>query len=739
MQASQRPLQAAGNAFSNIKLVPAAKYGIFRTPVPLTCQIMSLQKTILSLCALIGGALPAFPQASETVRVEHVEATLVGEMTHLQPGTPYRLGLLLRHDENWHTYWKSSATGYPTSIEWELPEGFTVSDISWPTPKVYAFQGLTDYVYEGETLLMVTLTPPDSIDSDSVTLGFTAEWLMCEDICIPASMESTLTLPVNPSPPSPSSAWEGVFIAADRALPAAPGPSYSLSATHTGRTLFLEISGNLPSSIYFFDEQAVIKPTPEQDFRRIDDQTGQLAFELADTEASPPPRLTGVLKAPDGWPDLDGARGMAIDLPLTRADPTASTQSGTFSFAILPLAFLGGLILNLMPCVFPVLGIKIMGFVGQAGSGRAKVVAHGLTFTAGVLLSFWLLAAVLLLIRSGGNQLGWGFQLQSPAFVLALIFLLFGFALNMSGLFEFGQSAVGVGSDLTAKSGYGGSFFSGVLATVVATPCAAPFLAPALGAALTLPPAASFLVFTFIAAGLSTPYLLLSLFPGLIDRLPRPGPWMETFKQVMSFLLYATVAFLLWVIAGQLTDAGGYSVFSLLNVFLSLVLLALGLWIFGRWGAFHRRRPVRIKAAAATALVIGASLMTGFSAVQKQSNTETNFVWQDWEPGKAQSLAEEGKIVYIDFTARWCVTCQTNKATIFSSREVRERFADESVVALKADWTNQDNRISEALAKFGRSAVPFNLVYGPGTDSPQVLPEILTPGVVLDALRQAAP
>ena len=699
---------------------------------------MSLQKTLIFIFAFLGGALSLYPQASETVRREHVEATLIGEKTHLQPGTPYRLGLLLRHDENWHTYWKSSATGYPTSIEWDLPEGFTVDDINWPTPKVYPFQGLTDYVYDGEILLIVTLNPPASLETDSITLGFSADWLMCEDICIPATMEAALTLPVETSPPEPSPAWVDTFSRADRALPKPPGP-YSLKAFHTDRTIILEVRGDIPSEIYFFDDQAVIKPTPEQNFRKIDDRTVQLSFDLAETEESVPGRLTGVLKAPRGWPELDDVQGITIDLPISRADPIPDTQSETFSAAILPLAFLGGLILNLMPCVFPVLGIKIMGFVGQAGAGRAKVIAHGLTFTAGVLLSFWILAAVLLLIRSGGNQLGWGFQLQSPAFVLALTFLLFAFALNMSGLFEFGQSAVGVGSGLTAKSGYAGSFFSGVLATVVATPCAAPFLAPALGAALTLPPAASFLVFTFIAAGLSTPYLLLSLFPGLIDRLPRPGPWMETFKQVMSFLLYASVAFLLWVITGQLTDASGYGAFSLLNVFFSLVILALGLWIFGRWGAFHRRKPVRIKAALATLLVLGASFMIGFSAVQKQSNPETTFVWQDWQPGKAERLAAEGRVVYVDFTARWCVTCQTNKATIFSSREVRERFADESVIALKADWTNQDNRISKALAQYGRSAVPFNLVYGPGTDSPQVLPEILTPGIVLDALREAAP
>lgn len=655
-------------------------------------------------------------------------------MSHLQAGVPYRVGLLLSHDPGWHTYWKSTATGYATSIDWDLPPGFTVSGLSWPVPKVYDFQGWTEYVYEGKILLTATITPPDSLEGTYVEIPFEADWLMCEAVCIPGKATSSIRLPVSEGPAQPTS-WASLFQQADATLPVEPD-GYALAAWSEGRSVILQVSGDLPADPYFFDAAGVFKPSLEMEILRPAEDRIRIRLPLDPATNEVPKSLVGVLKASEGWPSADGRSGLKVDIPIETQAPAASGPG--LSAGLLLLAFVGGLILNLMPCVFPVIGIKIMGFVGQAGSSRAKVISHGLTFTAGVLISFWILAGVLLVLRSGGSQLGWGFQLQSPVFVLALTFLLLAFGLNMSGLFEFGQSAVGVGSELTGKQGFAGSFFSGVLATVVATPCAAPFLAPALGAALTLPPATSFLVFTFIGAGLSLPYLMLSAFPGLVDRLPRPGPWMETFKQFMSFLLYATVAFLLWVLAGQLTDTGGYPVFAFLKVLLSLVILAFALWVFGRWAAYHRKLPVRASGTLVAATLIVAALLTGFSGTQAPDQESAAVKWETWEPGKAESMASEGKIVYVDFTARWCVTCQTNKATVFSSRAVLDKFEELKVVTLKADWTNQDPQISRALAAHGRSAVPFNLVYGPGLDAPLPLPELLTPGIVLEAIDEAS-
>jgi thiol:disulfide interchange protein DsbD len=336
------------------------------------------------------------------------------------------------------------------------------------------------------------------------------------------------------------------------------------------------------------------------------------------------------------------------------------------------------------------------------------------------------LAGVLALLRQGGAQLGWGFQLQSPAFVFALAALMLIFALNMSGVFEFGLSATGVGSNLQSKSGLAGSFFTGVLATVVATPCSAPFLAPALGAALALSVGESFLIFTAIALGLATPYLLLSIFPQAVRVLPRPGAWMETFKQFMAFPLYATVGYLLWVLAGQTTDSG------LLMAVFGLVLVAMGIWFYGRWnapGASPRRARFGLIAGVAV-LALGG--WTGWP----QPAAANEIVWEKWSPETVAQLRASGRIVYVDFTARWCATCQANKKLVFHSDEVLNYFRDQNIATLRGDWTNKDPQITNELAKYDRSAVPFNVIWIPGKEDPKILPELLTPGLVLDALKK---
>jgi thiol:disulfide interchange protein DsbD len=419
-----------------------------------------------------------------------------------------------------------------------------------------------------------------------------------------------------------------------------------------------------------------------------------------------------------------GAAGAAQTSKLQTPDSKpASGLAGT-----LVLAFFGGLILNLMPCVFPVLGIKILGFVNQAGADRRKVTLHGLVFVLGVLVSFWVLAGVLLVLRAGGKELGWGFQLQEPGFVFALAVFLLIFALNLSGLFEFGLSAMGVGAGLQTKSGYSGSFFTGVLATVVATPCSAPFLAPALGAALALSAAESLTVFTAIALGLSVPYLLLSIFPAAVKLLPRPGAWMETFKQLMAFPLYATVGFLVWVLAGQTKDDDS----SLLKIFFGLVLVAMAGWAYGRWtqhgGSAGRRR---------FGYAFAAVLMVAAVAVGFPGKPSKDIVWEKWSPETVMRLRAEGKTLYVDFTARWCATCQSNKAVVFSSQAVRDALHRQKVVLLKADWTSRDPQITETLAAFHRSAVPMDLIYAPGRDEPVILPELLTPNLVLAGLAKA--
>jgi thiol:disulfide interchange protein len=352
---------------------------------------------------------------------------------------------------------------------------------------------------------------------------------------------------------------------------------------------------------------------------------------------------------------------------------------------------------------------------------------HGLSFTLGAVLSFWALAGLLAVLRAGGQQLGWGFQLQSAPFVFALAVVMLVFALSLSGVFWVGLRATGVGAQLQMREGFGGSFFSGVLATVVATPCSAPFLAPALGAALTLPTAQSFVVFTLIALGLSAPYLLLSIFPQAVNVLPKPGRWMETFKQLMAFPLYATVGWLVWVLAGQTGEDVQ------LSGILGLTLIAMAAWLYGRFNGLQSRNGwARVAHAGAVLLLI-----LGLSVGWPRAARTTDIAWEPWSNERIAQLQAEGRPVYVDFTARWCATCQANKKVVFSSDAVKKYFHEHRVATLKADWTNSDPRITAELARWNRSAVPFNLVYLPGVPEPKVLPEILTPSIVLGALGPA--
>lgn len=400
------------------------------------------------------------------------------------------------------------------------------------------------------------------------------------------------------------------------------------------------------------------------------------------------------------------------------AEPKQSAAS------LLLFAFIGGLILNVMPCVFPVLGIKILSVVNQAGEDKRQVVLHGVAYTMGVLVSFWALAGLIIAIKAAGGNVAWGFQLQSPAFVFFLTMFLFAFGLNMAGVFEVGSSAIGVGADLQRKSGLGGSFFSGLLATVVATPCAAPFLAPALAYALTLSALPSLFFFTIMGLGLAAPYLLLSFFPKLVGLLPRPGAWMESFKQAMSFLMFATVAFLLWTLAGMVDEYG------LLKVLVGIVLVAVACWIYGRWSLPHKPKATRVKAVAFTLL-----FLVGGMALAWPAGKGKGLKWAEWSPETVAALRAEQKPVYIDFTARWCVTCQTNKL-VYNDKSLQEEFKKRGIVTLKADWTNYDERITDALKALDRAAVPVNVLYVPGKEAPVILPNLLTVETVKGVLRE---
>jgi thiol:disulfide interchange protein DsbD len=392
----------------------------------------------------------------------------------------------------------------------------------------------------------------------------------------------------------------------------------------------------------------------------------------------------------------------------------------------LGFAFIGGILLNLMPCVFPVLGIKVMGFVEHAHGEQRSMRLQGWIFSAGVLASFLALAGLMLLLRAGGAQLGWGFQLQSPAVVMLLAALFFVLALNLSGVFEWGAFAQSMTSSVSARGRYADAFLAGVLASVVATPCTAPFMGAAVGFTLTQSAANALAVFAMLGVGMALPVLLLAHFPALLRRLPRPGPWMETFKQVLAFPLYATVAWLTWVLGAQ---SGNDAVLALLA---GLVLVAMAAWMYGRFE--HSSTPWRAAVAlllAAAGLAVAWPAPQGAAAASSASARPGEIAWQEWSPEKVAQLRAQGKAVFVDFTAAWCVTCQVNKRVALNNDEVVRAFADRDVVALRADWTRHDPRITATLSGMGRNAIPVYALYLPGEPQPRLLPEVLTPGIVL--------
>jgi thiol:disulfide interchange protein/DsbC/DsbD-like thiol-disulfide interchange protein len=655
----------------------------------------------------------------------------------------------LLHDPHWHTYWKNPGTGLPTEITWTLPPGWTAGEIQWPAPQLLRDSrgNIVGNGYEGELFLPVTLTPPGDVRTgERVELVAAIDWLECEDICIPGSATVALTLPVTRDPPAPDPTWGQKIRATLEGLPRSD-PAWLVAASRDATTVTLRVTPgtggvHTPKAPHFFSEDGLVAYDLPQTVKADGRGGFVLSLPIAVDAPENATRLVGVITSGNGWLPGGKLRGLAVDTEFgppiaSGAGPGPGSTGGLGLPAAVLLAVIGGLVLNLMPCVFPVLGIKILGFVNQAGHARSKVVSHGLVFTAGVLVSFWVLAAVLALLRAGGEQLGWGFQLQSPAFVYALAVLLLVFAMNLSGVFEFGLTATSVGSDLQSKSGYAGSFFTGVLITVVATPCSAPFLAPALGAALAVSTAQSFAIFTAIAIGLSLPYLILSIFPQLVRLLPRPGGWMETFKQLMAFPLYATVGYLVWVLAAQTGEEG------FRGVLFSLVLIAMAVWMYGRWHA-PGASPARARLGIAGLVVVGTfglwlgwprPLVAGTGTAGVAASGE--IAWEPWSPEAVAKLRDEGRIVYVDFTARWCATCQTNKKLVFASEGVRRYFAEHRIATLRADWTNRDPRITAELAAYQRSAVPFNVIWVPGRDEPVILPELLTPGIVLDALRRS--
>ncbi len=696
------------------------------------------------LLGLLLASPAAFALSGNVVATDNVKARLVSELSSIAPGQSFWIALELDIRDGWHTYWRNPGdSGEATKLAWKLPPGFTAGDIVWTTPHRFEIPPLVNYGYAKQAVHLVKITAPKDLQPGSpALLSAKASWLVCSDVCIPEDAELQLKVPVNAQPGAPDAADAALFTAARSELPSAQ-LAVTGARIHDGRlviTLGKEWGATLAQikSLAFFpyDDGGIEYAAPQILTRSAN------AVELDMKLGYQPPKsgpIRGVLLATE----QDGNDTVTVPMEIAAgfSGPRGAQAKGNAGAAekdsasipvLLLFAVLGGLILNLMPCVFPVLSIKAIGLVEQAKKHPAAVRAKGMVFALGVISSMLCLAAVLLALRSGGEQIGWGFQLQSPLFVTLLVYLLLAVGLNLSGVFEVGGGLAGVGDGLTQGDSYRASFFTGVLTTLVATPCTAPYMAFAVGAALTQPPIAALGIFAALGFGLALPYLLLSFAPWMRRALPKPGAWMDTLKQVFAFPIYASAAWLLWVLAQQTSS------FGLGAALAGAILIAFAAWAYQKSKSSSTGGRVTALVTATLALLLAVVLPVRFADVAAAAPSGSARAADEWRPYDAAEVARlsaAGKPLLVNFTASWCLTCLVNERNAFTDSAVQQVFHDKGVTLMKGDWTNRDPAITRALASFGRAGVPLYVVYNskPGSSEPVVLPQILTAGVVQKA------
>ncbi len=683
---------------------------------------------------------------SDRSSTEEVSVRLLSAARSVQPGQTLLLGLEQRIAPHWHTYWRNPGdSGQPTSLQWTLPEGAQASDILWPTPQRFDVGPITNYGYENQTVLLTELKLPASLKpGTTVQLQAEATWLVCRESCIPQQATLALQLPV--AAQSTASGDAAVLDAARKALPtAAPMP---VQATLQNQDLLIRwpVDGSKTSppdpdkTLFLPQDWGRIQHAAKPQLSQADGQW-QLRMPVGEQPARAGQTMDGLLLiGTQAWSvsaKVDGVAGAATRSPSAGTDTAASGDPALGSAASLSLwaavglALVGGLILNLMPCVFPVLAIKALSFLhGDSREHRRQ----GLAYTAGVLVAFGALVAVLLVLRGAGASVGWGFQFHSPLFVLLLAWLMFVLGLSLAGLVQMGAGLAGIGQGLASRGGLVGSFFTGVLATVVATPCTAPFMGAAMAYALAQPALELLAVFMALGLGLALPYLLLACWPALQRRMPRPGRWMDVLKQALAFPMFGAAIWLVWVLAQQ---AGPQGVLLALS---GMGLIALALWArgisrnAGRGGQWAGGLTALVSVAGALALLPMVAPDAGASPAAAADAAHAGE--EPYSPERLAELRAQGKPVFVNLTAAWCITCLVNERVALSTPEVKAAFQTHGITYLKGDWTRQDPRITELLKQHGRSGVPLYLFFPAGSgDEAQVLPQLLTPGIVTSALE----
>jgi thiol:disulfide interchange protein DsbD len=697
---------------------------------------------IAGLAAAFASAAPACA-ASPTALADPVAARLVPEARSIVPGGTLWVDLHLDIAPGWHIYWRNPGdSGLPTEIAWDLPAGFSAGEIAWPAPERFVLGTIGNYGYKGSVDLLVPIAAPADLEpGGAVHLAANVTWLVCSEICIPGEAKLALDLPIGATALPGDPAAAALFAAVRDRLPqtATFKPRFRASARHL--RLFVPTAAltgiDRPTAAFFPLDGNVVDAAAEPKEERGADGLALVLARVSGSTATLPATLGGVLV-------LRGADGTerAYSISASRAAPREGIgpldgEPGVGWWGALMLAALGGIALNLMPCVFPILSLKLLGLAGSAH--REEQWQHGIAYAAGVILSFALLGGVLLVLRASGAAIGWGFQLQSPVVVGLLAYLLFAMGLSLSGVAEFGAGLTGAGSRFAGGAGLAGAFATGILATIVATPCSAPFMGAALGVALIAPAPVALAIFVALGGGLALPFVLATAIPGIARRLPRPGPWMEWFKQLLAFPLYGTVAWLIWVLIQEVGPVGA------LSALLGLVVVGFAVWIYGRTRAIGPAGR-RLGAGFALTGTLAALTLAAMPATPGQvaevvaevtggaaAAEPDNLGYQPFSSARLDRLVAEHQPVFVNLTAAWCITCLVNEHTTLDSQAVRRAFAERGIVALKGDWTRQNPEITTFLQEFGRSGVPLYLFYDKA-GTPTILPQILTEASVLAAL-----
>ncbi len=684
----------------------------------------TLLRTLLwiGFLVLLTFEVPQSAQAQQYNGKELVRASLISDVRSIQPGQKFRVGVLYQIEPGWHIYWKYSGdSGLPTKIEWQLPPGFKVGELQWPLPTRDKEPGdLEVFAYTSEVLLFTDVEAPTNLPPQPISIQAKTDWLVCQSLCVPGRAQLALTLNVGGNTLSDSAQ---IFQKYASLVPKPPADPVKIGFTRVGKSLLAVVDG-VPNdtALDFFPI-----PPEESVIGHVGRDGNRLTIPI-ETEVKPINRLDGVLVVGAG----ENRQGYEINEKTVLRAAALQTAAPAVGFLgilqMLGFAMIGGLILNVMPCVLPVISLKIFGFVSEAGIHPKKAFLLSMAFSLGIIGCFAALAALVILLRAAGEQIGWGFQFQDYRFIVLISCLVFAFALNLFGVFELSVSAQATQglANLAREQGYGGAFFQGVFATVLATPCTAPFLGTASAFAFAQAGWVTFLVFLFIGLGMALPYLLLAFNPKWLRYLPKPGDWMLRLKQCMGFLLVGTLLWLMWIL-GQMRGAD-----AIVELGAMLLVIAILGWIKGAFWTPVSSGRSRLLAIAGMVCVLALAAV-GYQFVTKPSQ----LVWKPFSKSKLDEAIASGRPVFVDFTADWCITCKTNERFAIDTTKVRQEFLKRNVLVLKADWTKGDPEITQILKQFGRAGVPMYLVYrGGNKETPVLLPELITSQTVLDALNK---